>query len=117
MGTRSNTYERLEAKELPVVNMLALQSEQHRVRSDDADRKISATSPFWGPYTVAAIGFRCTEAAQWDWFEFAGYVMEWKATRKMASSFAKDLVTNQGYLNIIGMGTRAIPCVLQQLQR
>lgn len=50
-----------------------------------------------------------------DWLEFEGYAKRWKASRKITSSFSKDLVANTDYLDIIGMGLRAVPCILWQL--
>src|SRR5258708_6647074 len=53
---------------------------------------------------------------QLDWCEFVGHLRDWNNSRNRVSSFAKDLIANQGYLNIIGMGDRAVPCILRQLQ-
>jgi hypothetical protein len=50
-----------------------------------------------------------------DWLEFCELSRDWKQHRKNISMMAAD-PRDPHYLRIIGMGRRAIPCILRQLR-
>jgi hypothetical protein len=56
------------------------------------------------------------DSRQKDWLEFQEYRAGWMVTRKLTSSFAREQMDNPDYGRIVGMGDRAIPPILHQLQ-
>jgi hypothetical protein len=51
-----------------------------------------------------------------DWFEFQRLISAWHNERGITSSLTK-IVTCPSYLRIIGMGERALPLILNQLEK
>lgn len=50
-----------------------------------------------------------------DWLDFYELAYEWKQNRKNISAFGGD-TRDPNYLRIIGMGVRAVPCILRQIR-
>jgi hypothetical protein len=56
---------------------------------------------------------RFTSAA--DWLEFQRHVAQWK-TETAYQSMIEDMVLSESYQRIIGMGARAIPLIIWQIE-
>jgi hypothetical protein len=115
-----------------VVNRLVLQDIQQEpaqyfiaVTAPDSDHMVAVQN--WMMTSVHAAeliaviakqfeeAFSAMSAEQIDWFEFQGYAEDWLKNRPRKSR-ADQLVAYPAYQRIIGMGQRAIPCILRRLQ-
>jgi hypothetical protein len=57
-------------------------------------------------------------APEWagDWIKFIGLATEWEKHRASWRSFSGDLMRDPSFAKIVGMGPRAIPFILWQLE-
>lgn len=106
LDTKTNTFQIIGA--LALGTCLAFMS----------DRKIEAyhyTVP--GDLVIEGMEFTCGhyEFAQEDVLKFRSLVEDWYIERGITSSIS-DMITCRSYLAIIGMGDKALPLIISQIE-
>lgn len=111
-----------------VVNQAVLrgitEQRQHYVPSATMSAEISVASGRLERVVTERTKIPVTSSAKWldaspanfDQFEFDLLADQWIRGKRTLSSFSAGAMNDPNYLRIVGMGQRAVPCILRQLK-